>query len=372
MINRFKNSKLFFWTIEILSITILILIISKMKFIVEPIKQFIASIFIPIVISGFFTYLLSPFVKLIKKIKIRKSKNISHIIAVFIVMITFLLIGISTIIVIIPNVINQITKLINSIPGLVSSSQKAVSQVSKIKFIKELGVNTNIVHYKDQLIKLSEQFIQGTATSLSVFVSTMTNITITAITVPVMTFYMLNDGEKLVPAIKKLVPNSREKNIQDIFGRLNQTISRYITGQAIEMIFVFIFTTIGYLMIGQQYALILGLFAGLTNLIPYVGPYIGIIPALFVASFDSVTQVVWTIIVVIIVQQIDGNFIYPKIIGASLKIHPLTIIILLLAAGHISGIFGMIFAIPVYAILRTIIIYTAEFIRLRKKAIDQS
>ena len=115
----------------------------------------------------------------------------------------------------------------------------------------------------------------------------------------------------------------------EILGRLNKTIAQYISGQAIEMIFVGVATTIGYFIIGQNYALLLGIFAGLTNLIPYVGPYIGLVPAIFVAFTQDVWQVVWVVVVVLIVQQIDSNLIYPRIMGASLNIHPLTIIILL-------------------------------------------
>ncbi len=90
---------------------------------------------------------------------------------------------------------------------------------------------------------------------------------------------------------------------------------------------------------------------------PYVGPYIGIIPALLVAIIVSPEQAFWTIIVVLVVQQVDGNLVYPNVIGKSLNIHPLTIIIILLAAGHIAGLIGMILAIPIYAILKVIVEY---------------
>ena len=125
-------------------------------------------------------------------------------------------------------------------------------------------------------------------------------------------------------------------------------------------------TSIGYLIIKQPLAIGLGIVAGLTNMIPYVGPYIGITPALMVALAMSPKKIIWVIVVVVVVQQIDGNIIYPNIIGRTLQIHPLTIIMLLLAAGNIAGIPGMILCIPFYAVLKTVFNYFWSLYRLRK------
>ena len=104
---------------------------------------------------------------------------------------------------------------------------------------------------------------------------------------------------------------------------MSQTLSSYISGQAIECLFVAIATSIGYLIIGQPLAVVLGVVAGIANMIPYVGPYIGITPSLMVSIAVAPEKIIWVIVVVVIVQQIDGNIIYPNIIGKTLQIHPL-------------------------------------------------
>ena len=147
---------------------------------------------------------------------------------------------------------------------------------------------------------------------------------------------------------------------------MNTTLSAYISGQAIECLFVAVATSIGYLIIGQPLAIVLGLIAGVTNMIPYIGPYIGIAPALLVALTVAPQKILWVIVVVIVVQQIDGNIIYPNIIGKTLNIHPLTIIILLMAAGNLAGIPGMILCIPFYAVLKTVVNYVWTIYRLEK------
>ena len=98
-----------------------------------------------------------------------------------------------------------------------------------------------------------------------------------------------------------------------------------------------------------------------------MGPYIGIAPALMVSLALAPKKIIWVIIVVIIVQQIDGNIIYPNIIGSTLKIHPLTIIMLLLAAGNIAGIPGMILCIPFYAVIKTVVSYFLNIYKLESK-----
>ena len=108
----------------------------------------------------------------------------------------------------------------------------------------------------------------------------------------------------------------------------------------------------------------IGIFAGITNMIPYIGPYIGLLPALILALSNSVRQTILVIIVCVVVQQIDGNLIYPNVIGKSLDIHPLTIIIILLVAGNLAGLLGMLLAVPVYAVIKVIVIYIYDIIML--------
>ncbi|GAK30107.1 transporter [Weissella oryzae SG25] len=372
MLKKVQDSKILFWTLELLALAVLVIVVSQMNFILEPIGKFFSSIFIPVIISGFLTYLLLPFVRLLKKIKLGKRLRIPHLLAVLIVLVIFLVILVMAFIVLIPNLITQVSRLLETIPYLMQHLQKLIEDASRWPWVRDFGLKDHINDLQKQFSSFTGDMVQGAANSLATLIGTMTTITITAVTVPVMTFYMLNDGNKLVPSIQRFFPAQRRDNVADIFGRLNKTISQYITGQVIEMAFVGFFTTIGYLMIGQKYALLLGVIAGITNLIPYVGPYIGIVPAIFVAAFQGPWQVVWTIVVVIIVQQVDGNLLYPRIMGASLKIHPLTIIIILLAAGNIAGIGGMILAIPMYAIVRTLAVYAWELWHLSDQDVKQS
>ena len=133
----------------------------------------------------------------------------------------------------------------------------------------------------------------------------------------------------------------------------------------IECLFVGTFSAIGYSMTGIPYALLVGLFAGITNIIPYLGPYIGLMPALFLAFSKSLPTVFWVIVVCIVVQQLDGNLVYPNVIGKSLHLHPLTIIIILLVAGNIAGLLGMILGVPLYAVTKVVVKFVYDIAQIR-------
>ena len=371
MLQQLKQSKILFWTVELLAVALLILVITQLSFILEPIGKFIGAVFVPLIVSGFLYYLLNPVVEALQKIPVGKRHHVNRPVAIAIVMILLLALIVAAVLSLVPALAEQVGKLVKNAPALVETMQQWVKHMSQVSWVKEIGVKVDFAKIQTQIENFGETFISGTANSLSTLIGTVTSVTITAITVPVMTIYMLNDGQKLVPFLQKIFPDRSRGRVAEILGRLNGTIAQYISGQAIEMIFVGVFTTIGYFIIGQNYALLLGVFAGLTNLIPYVGPYIGLVPALFVAFTQSPMQAVWVIVVVLIVQQVDSNLIYPRIMGASLNIHPLTIIVLLLAAGNIAGIPGMILAVPFYAVVRTIVVYAWQLWQIEKPTVTE-
>ena len=366
MLEHVKRSKTLFWTIELLAIALLVLIVAQLRFILEPIGQFIGAVFVPLIISGFLYYILNPVVGALQKVPLSKTRHVSRGWAITIVMLLLLSILVALLLTLLPVLVDQIASLVKNIPVLVDTIQHWANQISQINFSKEYGIDFNLDKLQQEVQNIGKTVVSGMATSLSAVIAKLTSFTVTAITVPVITIYMLYDGNKLAPFIQKVFPSKQQARISDILGRLNQTLAQYISGQVLEMIFVGVFTAVGYFMIGQKYALLLGVFAGITNMIPYVGPYIGLVPALFVALTDSFWQAFWVIVVVLIVQQVDSNLIYPRVMGASLHVHPLTIIVLLLAAGNIAGIAGMILAVPFYAIIRTVIVYAWQLWQIQQ------
>lgn len=259
----------------------------------------------------------------------------------------------------------ELTHLVKWMPTAARQGQHLLNEVvTRYPGLKRVDLSAYYRQFNHELTNYAQSILSTLTNSAGAIIGTVTSTVIVAITVPVMLFYMLKDGNRLVPSIQRFFSDQRAAEVATLLKQMNQTLSSYIAGQALECIFVGIATSIGYLLIGQPLAVVLGIVAGITNMIPYVGPYIGIAPALMVAIGLAPNKLLWVIVVVIVVQQIDGNVIYPNIIGKTLKIHPLTIIILLLAAGNIAGIPGMILGIPLYAVVKTIFNYFWSIYRL--------
>ncbi|KAF1303890.1 MULTISPECIES: AI-2E family transporter [Enterococcus] len=358
MFDKLKNSKLMFWSLELLILATLVFVSTKINFLFQPIGTFFRTLFVPILVGGFLYYVLNPIVNFL--IKYTKIKRIFAIILVFI-----LLVGVIVwmILSVIPNLVSQISSLASNIPNFVENMQTWGMKLADNPIFSQINIVEQIEKMDISYSSIIQKFLSGLSTSLGSIVGTIASATVTIVTVPFILFYMLKDGDRLVPNIQRFFPETRRAQIVDLLGQLHQTLSNYISGQAIECVFVGTFTFIGYLIVGVDYAFLFGVIAGITNLIPYLGPYLGLLPAVLATVFDDPLRAVLCAVVVIIVQQIDGNVIYPNVIGKSLAIHPLTIILVLLVAGNIAGLLGIFLGIPFYAICRTIIIFIIRLVK---------
>ncbi|WP_281164366.1 AI-2E family transporter [Liquorilactobacillus sicerae] len=373
MFERISKNKVMWLTIECLLIATLIWVCSQIGFVFSPLGTFISTLFAPILIAGFLFYLFDPVVRLLMKIKVRE-KNLSRTWSIAIV---FLILAVLTAIaaaIIIPLLVSQIGALIVQTPDYLKTLQHLGNhyyrRLDQLTWFKQLKVDQYLTELQTNFLNWLKKLAGNLTMSLGSFINTITSITITIVTVPFILFYMLKDGEHFVPNVQKVFPSKHEDQVAELFHKMSQTLSKYIAGQVIECLFVATFISLGYWIIGMPYAFLLGVFAGMTNIIPYLGPYIGIFPALILGATLSTKMAILVIVVCIVVQQIDGNLIYPNVIGKTLKIHPLTIILLLLVAGNLAGLLGMILAVPVYAVLKVVIGYIYDIYRLHYEKDD--
>ncbi|MHC5218598.1 AI-2E family transporter [Enterococcus sp. LJL128] len=349
-----------FWSVELLVLATLIFVSTKINFLFEPIGTFFSTLFAPVLVAGFLYYILNPLVKLLTKLKL---KRIYAIMLVFILLIASLILILVSVI---PSLANQLASLAASMPDVFKNIETWVYQMAELPIFKDLDLTSYVDQLDISYGNIIQQFLSGLSSSLGSLVSTVASTTIVIVTAPFILFYMLKDGDRLVPGIQRFMPEKRKADIVTLLDKLDKTLSNYISGQAIECLFVGTFTIIGYSLIGVRYAFLFGVIAGLTNLIPYLGPYLGLAPAVLVTVFDEPFKALLCCVVVLIVQQLDGNIIYPNVIGKTLKIHPLTIILILLVAGNIAGLLGIFLGVPFYAICRTIVLYVIEMVRKSK------
>jgi predicted PurR-regulated permease PerM len=171
----------------------------------------------------------------------------------------------------------------------------------------------------------------------------------------VLSFYILRDFDLVKDSLYYIIPRKSQPRARKILQEVDSSLGRYIRGQLILALAVGVLTYLSLLLLGVEFSLLWGIFAGFTNTIPYFGPIIGAVPAVLMALLTSPTMAIKTVFVFVIIQQVESNFISPYVLGKTLDLHPLVVLLALLAGGQFFGFWGLIAAVPAAAVARIII-----------------
>lgn len=340
-------------------ILLIILLAYQVRFIFQPIVVLVQTLFFPFLVAGILYYLFRPIVQWMEKFKISRAISILLIYLLFIggiVLIGFL-IG--------PPLKVQVENLAKDMPQMIEVSKEKVIELSKQPWIDQ---QMKDIKWDEILAPLTEYLKNGLlqiGSNLAAFFKVITNILVVFVTVPFILYYMLKEGERFPAYLLRLLPEKEREQGLKVLGEMDQALSSYIKGQILVSVFVGVLVYIGYLIIGIDYSLILALVAMFTNVIPFIGPMLAVIPAVVVAFIDSPFMVVKVLIVAVVAQQLEGNLVSPMVMGKNLNIHPLTIIVLLLVAGSIGGFLGLLLAVPTYAVAKVVISHFYRFYLLR-------
>lgn len=333
---------------------------SKVAFIFRPLVVLVQTLFFPFLLSGVLYYLFRPVVNAFE------NKGIPRVISIFVIYLLF--VGLITLLIILvgPMLQKQFNNLIGNLPTYIGDLQAALNKWQENPWLKDLLDPHNMEEITSTVTQYISDSFSSIVTNIANFFGIVTSIVLVFISVPFILFYMLKEGEKAPHQVLKLFPYTQRNQGRKILADMDRAISSYIQGQVIVSACVGVLVYIGYLIIGLEYSLLLAFVAMFTNVIPFIGPFIGTIPAVIVAFIDdSPMMVVYTLIVVVVAQQIESNLISPQVMGRNLNIHPLTIILLLLVAGNLAGFFGLLLAVPTYAVLKVVASHTYRLIKLR-------
>ncbi len=362
----FHKSKLMFWTSEVLLLTIIFFIWRQMGDMITPIVSVVNTILIPFLVGGFLYYITNPLVKFLQdKLKINRMIGILITLSLLFGLITL------GVIYLLPILINQLSSLINSTQGLYWEIQSFVNQLSKNPLFRNLNIQSTIQQLNLSYVDILQNILNSVTNSLGSVLSAVVNTLMILIMTPIFLVYFLMDGHKLLPMLERTVLKRDKLNISSLLTNLNATVARYISGISIDALIIGALAYIGYSVIGLKYALVFAIFSSLANLIPYVGPSIGLIPMVITYAFTDPQKMVAALIYMLIIQQVDGNILYPRIVGGVMKVHPITIMVLLLLSSNIYGVLGMIVAIPTYSILKEIAKFLANLYDNHKEAQQQ-
>ncbi len=200
-----------------------------------------------------------------------------------------------------------------------------------------------------------ERDVRDQISRLREFGSTVLHITLVLVLSPIIAFYLLIDLPHTRDVIQSLIPPKMRDEVNLVGHKLNHALGGYFRGQLVVALIVGILCSIGLSLIGLKFAFIVGMIAGLFNVVPLIGPWIGGIPGVIIAlTTDSVFKALLVVVVMAGVQQIDNHFITPQVMQRAVALHPSAVMLALLAGGTIGGFVGLLLAVPVTAALRIV------------------
>ncbi|HFF3030445.1 TPA: AI-2E family transporter [Listeria monocytogenes] len=328
-----------------------IYVLTKIAFIFDPLMVILKTVAAPIILAGISYYLFNPIIDWLEKHKWKRGWAIALL---YLVIIGLLILLFSFVI---PAVKDQIVSLFKSFPGYWDQITQKFDEFSRSSLFDQIKdkLNTNMSDIMKTLSTKGTSVINSAISSIGSIVGTVTEVVLAIVTTPLVLFYLLKDGKKLPDFLLKMLPVNGRAHTRQVLGEANHQISSYIRGQIIVSLCIGILLFIGYLIIGLPYALTLAIIAACTSIVPYLGPAIAITPAIIIAIVTSPWLLIKLIIVWCVVQLLEGKFISPQVMGKTLKVHPITILFVILVAGNLFGVLGVIFAVPGYAVLNVIV-----------------
>lgn len=357
------KTKWFLFLYSVVLILIILYLAARMPFLLYPFKVVISTIAPTVIVGGILYYIFRPLVRLLEK----RMGRVTAILSIFMIFtIVLFLIGSW----LGPLLVNQIMTLINNFPVIAQRVQGWINLTLESdwwQFIEEQDIMPALQPstLMDNFSAAFSGFGAGVLSFLASFISIVSKLVI----VPFVLFFLLKDGERLPDRILKILPQDSREEGRKILQDMDENLSAYIQGQAIVSLFVGALSLVAYMVLGLEYAVILAFVSMFTNLIPFLGPFIGAVPVLIVAFFQDPLLALWTAIAILIIQQLESNLISPNVMGHKLEVHPVTIIFLLYIGASFAGIIGMILVIPFYAVGKAIVQNIYRLIRLKFPAL---
>lgn len=305
-------------------------------------------------------YVLNPLVKWLEK-RYPKVKRQWWILIIFLAL---FLILVFMMVSLLPRTISEFSKLINNFPIYLEQAKKIIIDLSHKHFGRDV-LNLEKLQVRDIFGKLGMSNFDFSSMLVGVK-STFSKIFI-AILVPIFVFYLLNDKEIFIKKLKELIPDKYREQSIEIGKQMDMSVFKYVKGKILMAVYVGVAVGIFLGIIGVDFALVIGIITMFADIIPYIGPFLGLAPATVFALLDSPTKAIFVIIMFLFLQWTENNIVGPKIMSDQLGYHPMIVLIITIAGGFLFGFIGMIFALPLVIAIEVVYRYYMENIKAKKK-----
>lgn len=329
----------------------------------QILKDTVSSIFIAMIVA----FIINP---LVTKLETRGIKRGYGVIIVYLMFFLIMTILIATVI---PKTASELSKLISQAPQIfdklsdwAEEMSKSIQKILEGRFsyiMKDNDMNV-VGQFGDKLLEILRQVQDAILNNLKNIASGITSLFYTFIKiflVMIFSFYFVVDKDKFKRMIVESIPERYKRDVMFVAVRINEALLEFVKGRLLMAVFVGFITMVALLIVGVDFAIIIGIITCVADIIPYIGPFLGFTPAVLFAFIESPMKALWVGIIFVAIQWAENNILAPKLLGDKIGLNPLLILLAIIIGGGMFGVLGMILGVPVVSIVMILI----EFFKLK-------
>lgn len=341
------SEKLIFSKIVIIKF---ILTVLAVLFFIYIYKSFlmVRTLTLSILIAAMLAYFLNPLVKSVKN-KFKISDTLAILAVFLVVILIFLILGFT----VFPKTVSDVKNLIMKFPEYYKQTLESINEfLGQYEVFKNINLDNNFIANN-----LSKIYSKQKANAANLIVSSAKNVMsfiFSLVLTPIFTFYFLKDKDDIREKLKKMIPKQKNDRLMKLFSKMHQDMTKYISGKIKMAIFVGFATFIMLLVLGVEFSFVIGIITCVADIVPYVGPLMGLVPAFVFAFIESPIKALWIFVLYLFIQWIENNIVGPKILSEETGFHPIVVLFLLIVGGSLFGFLGMILSVPIALVIKTV------------------
>lgn len=323
----------------------------------------LSDTFYTIIFSIILAYLFNPIINYLE------SKNINRLWGVLLLYLIIVMIVLIFAFLVIPRSSREIKRLMVDFPYYLDKASGLIDFLYN-EYYSTMGDLPPIFQGVQQVIMenivgLESMIVNGLKTFMGGIINTFSKV-VSLVLTPILTLYFLVDKDYFKERFLNIIPKKYKNDFMELSRDIDNSLSKFVRGKIIMAAYVGFATTLVLLILGVEFAIVIGFITGFADVIPYIGPFLGFVPAVFFAFLSSPIKALWLSIIFLLIQWSENNILAPKIIGDTTGIHPIIILLSIIVGGGIFGVMGMILGVPVVAVLLILYEFAKEKIKARR------
>lgn len=309
----------------------------------------VRGIFLSLALAILLVYLINPVVVAVEK------KGTPRVWAIAMVYLVLTILFVSLILYGMPYFLDQMNNLAEALPRYIREAQRLVENLQA--GYARAGIPESLRNLIDQRLVNLEGYLVALFNGIAEGILGLAGYLLNVLLAPVLAFYLLRDAEVIKARTVHFIPARLRDDALRLGHEIDRVLNNFVRGYLLVGVIVGALTAGALSLLGLEFAIMLGIFAGLMEFIPYFGPFIGAVPAVALAAIQSWWLALKVVLVFVVIQQLESIVISPKILGNKVGVHPVLVILALLAGGQLYGLVGVLVAVPIVAVLKVVAVF---------------